>query len=204
LNATDDRAYLRPAERGLPVVEGKQIEPFRVQLQRAQHFVTARDAARLLGIRHQRARLGYRDVASATNRMTLISGVLPSGCVSTHTVFCLTTPLRTRAQYFLCGLFNSFVVNYFARLRVTTHVTASLVERLPIPTEDQAGSAFGQIAAAARILARRDDGAMLARLNASVARLYQLTQDEFVHVLATFPLVPREDRDRARCAFERL
>ena len=41
-------------------------------------------------------------------------------------------------QYFLCGLFNSFVVNYLVRLRVSTHVTTALVERLPVPTREQA------------------------------------------------------------------
>jgi hypothetical protein len=59
--------------------------------------------------------------------------VLPGGCVSTHTVFCLRTPLPSRDQYFLCGLFNSLVVNYLVRLRVTTHVTTATVEQLPIP-----------------------------------------------------------------------
>ena len=62
--------------------------------------------------------------------------MLPAGCVSTHTVFCLRTPLPSPAQHFLCGLFNSFVVNYLVRLRVTTHVTTATVERLPIPTRD--------------------------------------------------------------------
>ena len=62
--------------------------------------------------------------------------MLPAGCVSTHTVFCLRTPLPLARQHFLCGLFNSFVVNYLVRLRVTTHVTTATVERLPIPTAD--------------------------------------------------------------------
>ena len=84
----------------------------------------------------QRPRLAYRDVASATNRLTLIAAILPAGCVSTHTVFCLRTPLPLRDQHFLCGLFNSFVVNYLVRLRVTTHVTTATVEQLPIPTAE--------------------------------------------------------------------
>ena len=73
---------------------------------------------------------------NATNRRTLIAAILPRGCVSTHTVFCLRTPLPSDTQHLLCGLFNSFVVNYLVRLRVTAHVTTGTVERLPIPIAD--------------------------------------------------------------------
>jgi hypothetical protein len=45
--------------------------------------IDPRDADRLLGGRYRRRRLAYRDVASPTNRLTLISAVLPAGCVST-------------------------------------------------------------------------------------------------------------------------
>jgi hypothetical protein len=199
LNATDDRPAFRPVGRHtLPVVEGKHLEPFRVALDAARHGISASDAARLLrSDRHTRPRLAYRDVASATNRVTLIAAVLPSHCVSTHTVFCLRTPLPSRAQHLLCGFFNSFVVNYLVRLRVTTHVTTGMIEQLPIPTAEIAPAACREIGTLARLLARRRDTRALARLNARVAELYQLSGAEFEHVLSTFPLVPREERDAA-------
>src|SRR4029450_10132522 len=105
---------------GLPIVDGKHLEPFHVALERVARTITDADARRLLGSgRHAPPRLAYRDVASASNRLTLIAAVLPPGCVSTHTVFCLRTPAALRDQYLLCGLFNSFVLNYLVRLRVT-------------------------------------------------------------------------------------
>ena len=205
LNATDDRAAFRPVpitHSRLPVIEGKHLSPFRVDARTVRHCVQSRDAARLLpGGRYLRPRLAYRDVASATNRLTLIAAILPAGCVSTHTVFCLRTPLELRTQHFLCGLFNSLVVNFLVRLRVTTHVTTATVERLPIPTAESAPAAFREIAALARVLARRDDAAAFARLNARVAELYQLSRAEFEHVLRTFPLIPIEDRNRALKTF---
>jgi len=202
LNATDDRDCLRPAaSRGVPVVEGKQLSPFAVNLAASAWKTRRHDAASRLGDRWQRPRLAYRDVASATNRVTLIAALLPAGCVSTHTVFCLRTRLPLRAQYFLCGLFNSLAVNYLARLRVTTHVTTTIVERLPIPREDQAG-AFGDIVAMARQLAAHPDAEALARLNAMVARLYELSEAEFRHVLGTFPLVNESERIAAFRAFQ--
>jgi len=198
LNATDDREHFGPAGGGLPIVEGKQIEPFRVDLESARWSISARDAARLLRpSRHERPRLAYRDVASATNRLTLIAAILPAGCVSTHTVFCLRTTLPPESQQFLCGIFNSLVVNYLVRRRVTTHVTTATIEHLPIPRREDAPRAFREIAALARLLGRRHDGAALGRLHARVASLYQLSTTEFEHVLDTFPLVPREERDTA-------
>jgi hypothetical protein len=218
LNATDDRGHFTASARGLPVVEGRQIERFRVDVGSSRWRIARRDADRLLGSRHRRARLAYRDVASATNRLTLIAALLPSGAVSTHTVFCLRTLLPRRSQYFLCGLFNSFVVNYLARLRVTTHVTTAIVERLPIPAADADPAATREIAALAAALARRGDDppsdktgvvsgfsrtAALSRLNARVAQMYQLSAEEFAHVLSTFPLIPREERDEALREFQK-
>ena len=198
LNASDDRAAFRLRGRGLPVVEGKHLEPFRVALDAVRYTIGASDAHRLLrSDRHQRPRLGYRDVASATNRLTLIAAVLPAGCVSTHTVFCLRDPLPCRAQHLLCGLFNSLVVNYLVRLRVTTHVTTGVVEQLPIPPAASAPAACREIATLARLLARRPSHNAFARLNARVAALYQLSAAEFAHILGTFPLIPREERDEA-------
>jgi hypothetical protein len=198
LNASDDRGAFRESHGGLPVVGGKHIEPFRVDLTSSRWSISEREAHRRLGARWQeRPRLGYRDVASATNRLTLMAAVLPARCVSTHTVFCLRTPLPPAAQHALCGLFNSCMVNYLVRLRVSSHVTTAMIEQLPIPRQADAPGAFRRIAAAARLLARRSDPAAMAMLQAQVARLYQLTADEFAHVLESFPLIPRAERDRA-------
>jgi hypothetical protein len=117
--------------------------------------------------------------------------------VSTHTVFCLRTPLPLHAQRVLCGLFNSFVVNFLVRLRVTMHVTTAIVEALPLPRPGEAPSTCREIAALARLLGRRPDPAASARLQALVAHLYQLSAAEFAHVLDAFPLVAREERDAA-------
>jgi hypothetical protein len=201
LNATDDRAHF--GRSGLPVVEGKHIEPFRAHLERCEQFIGVAKAGVLLeSLPFERARLAYRDVASATNKVTLIAAMLPAGCVSTHTLFCLRTRTPLSSQYFLCGLFNSLVVNYLVRMRVTTHVTTATVERLPIPPLGYSPSAHREIAVCARTLSRHDEREAWAHLQARVAGLYQLTPAEFAHVLNTFPLVPEGDRDAAIKIYE--
>lgn len=202
LNASDDRRYFRDGGRGVPVIGGRHLEPFRVRAADADQRILTRHATRLLQQRYLRRRLAYRDVSGAGNRTTLIAAVLPARVVSTHTVFCLRTPLSAASQDYLCGLFNSFLINFFVRLRVTSHVTTAIVERLPIPSRTEAGPWFSEIARIARHLSRRDDGLALARLNAIVARLYQLSAAEYSHVLGSFPLVPASERQSALRVFE--
>ncbi len=204
LNASDDRHAFEPFDgtgRGRPVVEGKQIEPFRVSLERSRYQLTpgARDRV------PRRVRLAYRDVASATNRLTLIAALVPARAVTTHTLFCLRSPLPLDTQRVLCGLLNSYVANYLVRFRVNTHVTASLMSRLPVPLVDVSGRVFAELVDLIRAL---QDGhgpveemEEYALLQASVARLYSLSPIDFEHVLSTFPLVPESVRARVLVRF---
>jgi len=201
LNASDDKGLFRADRRGVAVVDGKHLSPFRVAVDQSPRSIAVADARRALGDRFGRARLAYRDVASPTNRVTLIAAILPAECVSTHTLFCLRTPVSLLDQHLLCGLFNSLVVNYLVRLRVSTHVTTAIVEQLPIPCRDAAPARCRRLAALARLLARPWEDDAFAQLNAEVGRLYQLTVDEFEHVLSTFPLIEKRIRDRARELF---
>jgi hypothetical protein len=197
LNATEDRGHFVAPGAGLPIVEGKQLEPFVAHLN-GRHAIPAASAHRLLRSgAFMRPRLGYRDVASATNRLTLIAAMLPARSVTTHTVFCLRTPLPLGRQHALCGLLNSLVLNYLARQRVATHVTTAIVQALPAPAPAAEPRALRRIAALARLLARGPRPEAYCRLQAEVAALYRLSEAEFVHVLGTFPLVEREIRDRA-------
>ena len=82
------------------------------------------------------------------------------------------------------------------RLRVSSHVTTAIVERLPVPTRHHRPAAFREIAALARLLARRHDEHAFVRLQLLAADLYQLTVAEFGHVVGTFPLFPEETRRR--------
>lgn len=225
LNATDDRAHFteratpnkpaphkgvpyRDTARGrsalptlLPIVEGKHLAPFQVCLDATTHAVARDTAARLIdpAVSFARDRIGYRDVAGATNRLTLIAGPLPKGTLSTHTVFVLKTPLGTEAQWCLLALLNSLVANFLVRLNVTTHVTTALMARLPVPRPADNSPAFRTLAGLARGLAETGIDAApeaYARLNAVVTRLYGIHGDDYAHVVASFPLLAQRLRDR--------
>jgi hypothetical protein len=206
LNATDDRGLFVPFSGSVtarPVVEGKQIEPFRAAVERSHLELPAGadPAARVA----RRARLAYRDVASATNRLTLIAAIVPARAVTTHTLFCLKTPLPIADQQALCALLNSFVANYLVRLRVNTHVTTSLLSRLPVPFPGPQSTAHARLAALSATLAATtgniEESEAYAELQALAARLYQLSSADFEYVLETFPLIPKAVRAAALLRF---
>lgn len=208
LNAADDRPAFVPPGRGLPVIGGKQIGPFVVDAAAAAAAIPEAEAVRRLGgdTSFRRARVAYRDVASPTNRLTLIAAIVPPGVVTTHTLFCLKTPLPLDAQHCLTALLNSYVANYLVRQRVATHVTVALVERLPVPRPPEGTKAFRELARLAAYLAGRPPaaGPAAARAQALAAALYGLDGTEFDEVLGTFPLVPEVEKDAAREAFRAL
>lgn len=206
LNATDDRVHLGPPGHGLPVLEGKQIEPFRAHVDRARHSIARRLAESRLGPTGAfvRPRLAYRDVASATNRVTLIAAMLPADVVTTHTLFCVKSHTALAVQWFLCGVLNSYVANYLVRVRVGIHVTVAIVEALPVPVLSSASESFVAIAKHARRLSEHPATreTLAADLQARVAAAYGLEAREYAHVLDTFPLVSKRERTAALERFE--
>jgi hypothetical protein len=207
LNASDDRRHFIDGPDGLPVLEGKHIEPFQVRapadIRRLPEMTAANllDKARTWG----RPRVAYRDVASATNRLTLVAAIIPAGCVTVHTLFCLKTPFAPADQDFLCGVLNSFVANYLVRQRVTTHVTARIMSRLPVPRPPARSAAYAAVASLAARLLRSpspQEDPVYAKLQAAVAHLYGLTGDELQHILGTFPLIDDGTKVQVLAEFE--
>ena len=208
LNATDDRGSFAPFTGNpdtRPVLEGKHIEPFRASTHECRYELAPDSAAQRI---RRHARVAYRDVASATNRLTLIAAVIPPHAVTTHTLFCLKTPLPGNAQHVLCALLNSFVANYLIRLRVNTHVTVSLVSRLPVPVLEAGDPVFARLALLSRALRHGDTPAEempeYAELQALVATLYGLTEGDFQHILQTFPLISAEVKANTILEFRNL
>ena len=203
LNATEDRRHF--SSDGLPVVEGKHVSPFMTEWPASVSRIPREAAVRLLPDRRfERPRLAYRDVSGVGNRLSLIAAILPAGVVSTHTLFCLRTPLPLVCQQFLCGLFNSYVLNAIVRMLMGGHVTTSLVEGLPVPrwrgTREER-----RIARLGGRLGRHPASAVAhALLQAAVARFYGFDEGAFDDLLQGFPLVPAGDRHRALTALTDL
>jgi hypothetical protein len=205
LNATDDRDHFHEGHAGLPVLEGKHIEPFRAHVDRSSRKISERAAARLLdpAATFLQPRVAYRDVASTTNRLSLIAAILPAGVVTTHSLFCLKTMLSIDNQAFLCAMLNSYVANYLVRQVMTTHLGSATVEALRVPKPTYGSALFQEIVELSHELRRAHGDQASARLQALAARCYGLTPGEFSHVLDTFPLVADAQRRSALEEFRR-
>jgi hypothetical protein len=171
-------------------------------------------------IEYQSVRLGFRDIASNTNERTLISAVLPSAFCGNKVPYVRTRDdggrqlMAATDVLFLCAIWNSFACDWFIRLKVNTTLNFFFMYDLPIPRLAASDPRFAPIVHRAALLtcttpafddlARTvglhdhrdgatdpDDRARLrAEIDGLVAHLYGLTEEEFAHVLATFPLVP--------------
>jgi hypothetical protein len=106
LNRSEDSARFSTSGSGLTVVEGKHVDPFRVRLEDCGFRLAGDAGPSAEGLREavRRHRLAYRDVAASTNRLTLISAIVPPGAVTVHTLFCLKDAMPFDDQVVLCCL----------------------------------------------------------------------------------------------------
>ena len=180
LNATDDRSLFgrrdgaRATAHTLLVAEGKHIAPFSFDRRGPTHTITSATAARRMpDRRYAQPRLAYRDVSGVGNTHALVAAVIPAGVITTHTLFCLRNDIPIEQQHFLCGVFNSAVMDRLVRLEMGSHVTTTLVENLPVPP--WTGSRVQrEIARHAKDLADPGTSGPRIRLNALVRVMYDL------------------------------
>ncbi len=116
-------------------------------------------------------------------------------------------------QVFLTAIANSYVFDFLIRMRVTTTLNFFYLYQMPVPRLGENDREFKPLVSrAARLICTApefDDfakecglrdhhdgvtdatsrGRLRAELDGLVAHLYRLTEEEFAHVLSTFPLV---------------
>ncbi len=200
LNATDDRGRLRPHPGAPPiaVVDGKHLRPFSVRPAEDGSWIGEDDARAVLGGEPWlRWRLAYRDVSSPTNTRSLIAALLPPGCVSTHTLFCLRSRVGLATQLYLCGMLNSLVADWFVRRFLGAHVTTKLMATVPVPRV-AAGDARRRLVVrlVLRLMRLPTDEAAAADLHAAAASIYGLGDADLAVVVRDFPRLPAVVRGR--------
>jgi hypothetical protein len=176
----------------------------------------------------QRYRFGFRDIAASTNERAMICAVLPPQHFAGNTLNLLQPydfdvevtgwtyrpSLDATEQLFLVACFDSFVVDWLLRQKITSHLNMFYVYQVPVPRLGKMDLKVTPIAGrAARLICTTPDfddfakeaglgshkqGAtdpaerarLRVELDGLIAHLYGLTEAEFAHVLSTFPLVP--------------
>ena len=126
---------------------------------------------------------------------------------------------------FICGILNSYVLDWLLRLKIQRNLNMFLIYQLPVPRlkvsdpslrplTDRAARlicttiGFDSLAKSVGLRDHRDgatDPTERARLRAEldglVAHLYGLSEAEFAHILTTFPLVPDPVKTAAQNAY---
>lgn len=223
---TSDKDIFKPTPSAtrLPLYEGKMMWQFECHYAKPTRWVEEQEARQAaIGkkgvdegqeLGYQRHRLCFRSAGENTNERNLISTILPKR------VFCgnsLTldkdfsgTP---QDMLFICGLLNSYVLDWLLRLKIQRNLNMFLVYQLPMPRLQAIDTGSRAIwTRAARLICTspefddlaksvglkgHQDGAtdpterakLRAELDGLVAHLYGLSEAEFTHILGTFPLV---------------
>jgi len=163
---------------------------------------------------YQDYRLVIRDIAHSTNERTLISAIIPKNSFITHTLHGVqvTKPEHDSSYLLLLQAFlNSFIVDYFLRRAVATHVSKKFLLPLQIPreiprdiTESTAkvlvkksarltciGKPFDELADEVGISrggVKNEDKRwkIQGEIDAIVAHVYGFSKKEFKYILGTF------------------
>ncbi|MEK6563668.1 MAG: DNA methyltransferase [Candidatus Omnitrophota bacterium] len=219
----------------IQLLEGKMMWQFQSNLSVPRFWVNEKkgraallgrtpDKGQLLG--YQKYRLAYRSIASNTNERTLVCTIIPPSFTGNSLNMC--DNLDELTQLYCTGLFNSFVIDWFLRQKVTTNINMFFIYQLPIPRLTDKDKTFIKIAKlVAKLvctepefnelgkvagLKSHKDGVtnseerikIRAELDGIIAHLYEVSEDEFAHILATFLIVPQNVKDATLDAYKKI
>ena len=230
---------VKKTSKSLPLYEGKMMFQFDHLFAEPRYWINkseGRSAA--LGrqqdsgqtLSYQDYRLVFRATGENTNERNFISTITPKN------VFCgnslITCELPDKTSYdilvYLCGIFNSYVVDYLIRMKIARNINLFYVYQLPIPRLSAKDKAFAPIVErAAKLICTtpefdelakevglgshkkgatdpKERARLRAELDGMIAHLYGLTESEFAHILSTFPLVGEEVKSAAMEEFRKL
>ena len=226
-----------------PLYEGKMIWQFQHDYSEPQYWVNE-NALRefLFGGKEECVgpdcyRVVFRRQSACTNERTLVATIIPPAYHADNLAHVMPVDdkgnrlLTASDALALCALFNSVVVDFSVRQRVTNNINFFFLYQLPVPRLTEKDEAFRPIVErAARLICTTpefDDLAqeifsgqanaasvgatvpaerakLRAELDGLVAHLYGLTEEEFAHILTTFPLVSDEVKIAAHNAFRNV
>ncbi|MBI5635636.1 N-6 DNA methylase, partial [Candidatus Micrarchaeota archaeon] len=211
---------------GVPMLEGKNIEQFTHQWKEApvpRYKIDEKDVLanlKLEKIYHTGYWMAYRLIASSTNYRTFISAIIPPGYVCGNSLAIIHTQNLKQLCY-LCGVMNSFVVDYFMRQKVSANINMFYFLETPVPRvssgklfdeiarktaqlvsstgefdelKKEIGVSHGLLNESDRLLAR-------AQIDVAVAKLYCITKEELAYILEKFPNVDSKQKEMVLQAY---
>ncbi len=141
-NMTDDNYLFKTesSESSLPMYEGKMIHQFSSSWGEPRYWIDESEGREaILGrteddgqeLGYQKYRLAYRSVASSTNERTLISTIIPP-CFTGNSIN-ISESLNAYGLLICVSFFNSFVIDWLLRQKVSANINMFYIYQLPIP-----------------------------------------------------------------------
>ncbi|MBC5796964.1 Eco57I restriction-modification methylase domain-containing protein [Sphaerospermopsis sp. LEGE 00249] len=233
-----------PGKGRLPLYEGKMIHQFNHKFAEPRYWVDEEEARKaVLGkngidkgqiLDYQCYRLGFRDIARNTDIRTIIATIdtcsfhgnkLPN--IKIFDDFG-NKIIDYKSQLLVCSFFNSFVLDWLLRTKVSSTLNFFYIYQLPVPRLTEKDEYFNEIVERAAklicttaeydelakevglgshkngITEERERGKIRAELDGIIAHLYGLTESEFSHILSTFPIVAEEVKNAALNAYREM
>ncbi|MBU4246308.1 MAG: N-6 DNA methylase, partial [Nanoarchaeota archaeon] len=217
---TNDSHLFKTGLYGVSMLEGKNIHQFTHNFSESpttRFKILEKDIEANLKpdkIYHKSYWMAYRLIARSMDTRTFISTIVPPGYVCGNSIAIVRTP-DLKQLCFLCGVMNSFVVDYFMRQKVSANINMFYFLETPIPRLSS-GKEFDSIvrkvvqlvavtpefdalkkeAGVEHALTNENDRMHArAQLDAIVAKLYGITKEELQFILAQFPLVDEKQKE---------
>lgn len=217
---TNDSHLFKTGLYGIPMLEGKNIEQFTHKWKEAptpRYKILEKDITANLKpekIYYKNYWMAYRDVASSTNYRTVISTIIPPGYVCGNTINIVRLS-NLKYLCFLCGMMNSFVIDFFMRQKVSAHVNMFSFLETPIPRLSSGKEFDAIVRKVVQLVAvtpefdtlKREVGVehaltnendrmqARAQLDAMVAKLYGVTKEELEFILKQFPIADEKQKE---------
>ncbi|MBD2268933.1 Eco57I restriction-modification methylase domain-containing protein, partial [Anabaena sp. FACHB-1391] len=224
----------------IPLLAGKMFNQFELTNEKSPYWIDEKEARKSLlsdnfddkkTLDYQKYRWVHRRIASNTNERTLITTIVYPNifCDNNSTTINLKkSEISTQEMLFLCGICNSFVLDWMLRQKVTTTLNMFYIYQLPVPRLTEKDPFFQEIVErAAKLICttaeydelakevgltshengitdERERGKIRAELDGIIAHLYGLTETEFSHILSTFPIVAEEVKTAALNAYREM
>ena len=236
LDMTNSSGLFNTKKRGYVLYEGKMVYQFfnnlvkptyYVDISKADQYLKDKEAKRIKKLNplstiqprldHEDYRLVWRDVTNAVDRRTLIVTIVPPSVLLGNTLSYVRPfifdghvykpTLSHDALAYLCGILNSFPIDYILRHRVNLHVSIFHFNELPVPLFDRNNPYHKLISKNASILLAANDDflnfchdvgmskvdinpddqiKLQAQINVAVCKVTNITKNELSHILKSF------------------
>ena len=218
----------------LPLFTGKMFNQFELTGEHSGYWINEHQGGSALGNeQYKRYRWVHRRIARNTDTRTMIATIAPQGVfteVNSTTLDLQASGISNADQLLLTAVTNSFAFDWFLRQRVNTTLNMFHLYQMPVPRLTKRDGTSGPIVSrTARLVCivpeyaglwkevvgtrwNKSSGAtdhaeraqLRAELDGIVAHLYGLSDEEFSHILSTFPLVPEGTKGAALAEFRKL